>query len=59
MDYTNFTLAIPNGPIQFDPSSLYAALQTVPDHPRPQRVGLDRPEATEVWSATWWHCASR
>lgn len=38
MDYTNFTLALPPGPLVFSPTSLYAALLTLPDHRDPRGV---------------------
>jgi predicted transposase YbfD/YdcC len=49
MDYTNFTLALPPGPLQFDPTSLYAALCTVPD--QRHRRGVRYPLAPMLFIA--------
>lgn len=49
MDYTSFTLALPSGPLLFDPTSLYAALHTVPDHR--QRRGVRYPLAPMLFIA--------
>ncbi len=49
MDYTNFTLALPANPIQFDPTSLYAALLTIPDHRK--RRGVRYPLAPMLFIA--------